>query len=393
MMPVLATKMNCIGCNACYSVCPHNAIEMKADGMGFGYPEIDPCKCIECKLCEHVCPIINKLSDNDEFKQEYYATQMIDRSRLANSQSGGAFQAIAIKILEQGGLVYGAGFDDNLDVKHIRITEIGHLNNILGSKYVQSDISDSMIQAKADLKDGYVVLFSGTPCQIAGLKRFIPPSLQSNLLTVDLICHGVPSPAVYRQYRQYLEDKYGKKIVRFIFRDKNAFGWKTSKESVIYVDGEILHPNFHNFLYFQKNFITRPGCSICKFCTLTRQSDITVGDCWGWEKQSRIDLEEYLGVSLVLINNEKGKSYFKKAYDVLKTVNVNIRPHLLQPNLRCPTDRPKLADKVAQDFEKYGFEYIQDKYGYNKKNLRRYKIQYYLGAIRRRLKKLFKIWK
>lgn len=390
-MPVLATKKNCTGCNACFSACPHNAIVMNADGMGFHYPYIESNKCVECKLCERVCPIIYGHSEHPKFKQEYFAAQMSNFQKLSHSQSGGAFQAIATKILEEGGIVYGAAFNNNLTVKHIRITDIDNLDDILGSKYVQSDISDTMLQAKSDLYAGYIVLFSGTPCQIAGLKRFIPYSLQTNLLTIDLICHGVPSPAVYEKYRIYLEDKYGKKIKQFIFRDKNSFGWKTPRESIIFNDDTKMYAYNYNFLFQEKDLIARPACGNCRFCSLDRQGDITVADCWGWDKLSIKVFDEDRGISLILINSSKGKFYFQEVSKSLKSISVSLSPHLLQRNLKYPTERPKLADKVALEFEKYGFEYIHRKYGYTKRNLRHYKLLYYIGAIRRRLKKLIKI--
>lgn len=391
-MPILADKSSCTGCNACYSVCNiHNAITMEVDGMGFYYPKVDQSKCVECKLCEKACPIINNSTNQTDFNQICLAAQMIDKEKLAKSQSGGAFQSIAHRVLENGGVVYGAGFDESGYVKHIRIVDTVNLDNILESKYVESDITDTMRQAKTDLAAGRTVLYSGTPCQIAGLKRVIPEKLHRNLFTIDLICHGVPSPAVYLQYREYLEHKYGKRIMKFIFRDKARFGWRTPRESVIFEDGEVISRYFYNFLFQEKNLIIRKACENCRFCNLQREGDITVADCWGWEKLGRDDFEENRGISLIIVNSDKGDGLLMTADGIMKMTEVSLRPYLLQPNLRQPTPRPPLADKVARDFEKYGFEYINKKYGYTPRNVLRYGIKRFIGKINRKICNLFEL--
>lgn len=384
-MPVLALHNDCMGCTACESVCPVAAISMNPNGMGFKYPVVDLNKCIECKKCEKACPIVTPIQKKVNYPKSY-AAQLKDASDLMQSQSGGAFDAIASEILKYGGIVYGASFKKDLSVSHQRIEDPKDLIKLKGSKYVQSELNNIFKTVLDDLKNGKFVLFSGVPCQIAGLKRSIPLKLQENLFCVDIVCHGVPGPEVYRQYLVFLENKYHKEIKEYNFRDKN-FGWRTSKESVLFEDGQKIESFSYNFLYLQKDYITRKACSVCRFCNLDRMGDITIADCWGWEKLHRSVFEEDKGISLILINSEKGEKLFDRFIQSMNFIEVSLEPYLMQRNLRQPTERPKLADKVQSDFVKYGFAYINRKYGYTKKNLLRYKVQRYSKALHRRIKK------
>ncbi|WP_300502391.1 Coenzyme F420 hydrogenase/dehydrogenase, beta subunit C-terminal domain [uncultured Duncaniella sp.] len=389
-MPILADKLNCTGCTACASICPKNAIEMRADGMGFKYPTIDSTLCIECKLCEKKCPIIVDSSDVENSVIDSYAAQMRDSNQLMDSQSGGAFQSMATHVIRHGGIIYGAAFNKDLSVSHHRIDSYENLSSLYKSKYVQSDLGECFKHVINDLKDGRTVLFSGTPCQVAGLKKIIPNKNKDNLITIDLICHGVPAPYVYREYLKYQEKENGKEISKFTFRDKAECGWKTTRESMEFSDDEKIISYKYNFLFLAKDLLSRQACSRCQFCNTHRVSDITVGDCWGWEKLGRTDFDEYKGVSLILINTHRGKNAVKHLSENMNLIPIDLTK-LMQRNLQKPTERPKAADSVARDFQAHGFEYIHKKYGHTKRNLLRYKIISYLNAVRRRIKKYFRI--
>lgn len=361
---------------------------MVPDDMGFRYPMIDSLKCVECKLCERSCPVINCYHENKECFPRTFAAQLIDERQLKKSQSGAAFYAIAKRFLEDGGKVYGAAFDSNLEVRHIGVGSIDSLDRLRMSKYVQSDMGSCFKEVTDDLKSGKKVLFSGTPCQIAGLSRIVPEKLKTRLYTVDLICHGVPGPEVYRQYLGFLENRYHKKIDRFVFRDKKSYGWRTPRESVLFEDGEKKTFYYYNFLFQEKDLLARPACGNCRFCSLNRTASITIGDCWGWEKLQRHDFEEDKGISLLIANDETGRNIIESLGQDMKIVEVPLKPNLLQRNLQKPTSRPPLADKVAVDFARHGFGYIHKKYGYTRRNLLRYRIIRYQKAIIKRINRL-----
>lgn len=383
-MPTLADRHNCTGCTACDSVCPKSAITMVADGMGFKFPEVNPALCIECKLCEKACPIIKPLSvDVRTPEPKSVALQLKNESELAKSQSGGAFYAVASEALKSGFIVYGAGFDNELNVRHMSARNLDELDNLRFSKYVQSDLGETFKQIARQLKEGQKVLFSGTPCQIAGLKGAIPAKSQGNLLTVDLICHGVPGPEVYRKYLRYLEHRYDHKVEKFIFRDKDSFGWSTPRESAIFDNGVKKSFYYYNFLFQEKDLIAREACGRCRFCTLTRVADLTIADCWGWEKLGRKDFDENRGISLMLVNTPKGYETLQAISSKIDIVDVPLRPHLLQRNLQRPTRRPALADKVAADFAAHGFRYINRRYGLNSPRAIAERVRRYVGKVYR----------
>lgn len=385
-MPILADRHNCTGCTACDSVCPKGAITMVADGMGFKFPKIDPELCIECKLCEKACPIIKPFSkDSNAPQPRSVAAQLKNKDELARSQSGGAFCAIASYAIKNGYLVYGAGFDNELNVRHMGVSDLDGLENLRFSKYVQSDLGKIFRKIREELKCGKRILFSGTPCQIAGLKGALPTKYLDNLITVDLICHGVPGPEAYRKYLRYLEHRYDHRILKFIFRDKDSFGWRTPRESAIFDNGVKESFYYYNYLFQEKDLLAREACSHCRYCSLNRISDITIADCWGWDKLHRTDFDENSGISLILVNTKSGDKILEMILRELTVVDVPLQPHLLQRNLQRPTSRPALADKLASDFAKYGFRYVNRHYGLNsprafiiriKKNLKKFLKSY-----------------
>lgn len=230
-------KADCCGCTACASICPKDAISMEPDTLGFKYPKVDLSRCIDCGLCEKVCAFNDHYDKSLNLKEpKIYAARHKDMHEIETSRSGAAFIAISDYILKNGGVVYGAGYKDHFRVAHKRATTKEERNEFKGSKYVQSDLDRIFRQVKDDLKQGETVLFSGTPCQTAGLNSYIGKKLRENLVLVDIVCHGVPSPYIWRDYLNYLEKKYKSKIVTVNFRDKSRVGWSGHIESFVFQD-------------------------------------------------------------------------------------------------------------------------------------------------------------
>ena len=218
---------SCVGCESCKNVCPKNAITMVIDSEGFKYPHIDDTLCIGCKLCETVCPVVVKQKNDNSYVPQYYAAKNLDEKERLASSSGGVFSLLARKVLNDEGIVFGALFSDKLDVSHRAITDSSEIWKLQGSKYIQSSIDDSYKDAQMWLKKGRKVLFSGTPCQIAGLKAFLREDYE-NLITVDIICHGVPSPGVFKKYFTEIIEPSVKGMgggIEIFFRDK-SYGWR-----------------------------------------------------------------------------------------------------------------------------------------------------------------------
>lgn len=306
---------NCCGCGACAQRCPKQCITMKEDLEGFLYPNIDLSKCIDCKLCEKVCPIINP----NEKKQplEIYATINPDEKIRKQSSSGGIFSLFATRIIQENGVVFGARFDENWEVKHDYTETIEGLTAFRSSKYVQSRIGNTYQKAESLLKSGRKVLFSGTPCQIAGLKRYLKKDYD-NLITVDFICHGVPSPKIWRHYLKVTCNKLARnenyEINAISFRNKNK-GWKNfSFYLSMKADGkgckELCEPAGDNAYIkgFLNDLYLRPSCHYCPVKSGKSGSDITVADYWGVHKQHP-ELDDNKGVSLAFYNTPKGCSY------------------------------------------------------------------------------------
>lgn len=229
---------DCCGCTACASVCAHDAIIMQPDPLGFLYPKVDESKCVDCGLCEKVCSFNDNYDTSHNFEKPLaYAARHKKMSEIETSRSGAAFIAISDYILEQGGVVYGAGYTDHFRVVHKRATTKEGRNEFKGSKYVQSEMNTVFKQIKQDLRNGLTVLFSGTPCQTSGLNSFVGKKLRENLFLIDIVCHGVPSPYMWRDYLTYLEKKQGSPIVWVNFRDKQLYGWEAHHETFKFKSG------------------------------------------------------------------------------------------------------------------------------------------------------------
>lgn len=372
----------CCGCTACAAVCTHNAITMQADALGFLYPVVDEKKCTNCGLCEKVCAFNDNYDKSLNLKQPTaFGARHKNMDEVATSRSGAAFIAISDYILENGGIVYGAGYTDHFRVVHKRATTKEQRNEFKGSKYVQSDLTGIFRQVKEDLRNGYKVLFSGTPCQTAGLNSFVGNKLRDNLILIDIVCHGVPAPYIWRDYLNYLEKKHKSSICSVDFRDKNKFGWAAHRESFRFAGNK--ETSTYTYTYtFYKHIMFRHSCGICKYTNLQRPSDITIADFWGWQKTDPMINADDKGLSLVLCNTNKGQEVFDIIKKRMEVVEAELK-NCLQPNLQKPSEIHPLRMDFERDYAKKGFEYVMKKYadlGWS----------YKINVIKQRIKRIIK---
>lgn len=352
-------KKECCGCSACFQVCAHQAIQMKRDALGFLYPEINRNLCVDCGLCDKVCAFKheNELSENS-VTPTVYIGHLSDSVLLKESQSGGAFTAIAEFILSQKGVVYGAGFDENFHIQHKRIENITDLSELKGSKYVQSDMRNVLKGVKDDLKAGRTVLFSGTPCQVAAVKSYAGQKNKDNLFLVDIICHGVSSPYIWRDYLLFMRKRNDGRLVSVKFRNKKDFGWHSCIESFFF-ENKTVNADIFAYLFYQ-NIMFRPSCGVCPYAKLSRVSDITIGDAW--RTNHIIDKRDgNEGKSLIICNTSKGSRLFDSLTSFFSE-RVDIKD-FMQSNLQKPTSLNKRSDKFYSQYEKKGFNYILKHFG------------------------------
>ena len=302
-MQILNISKSCTGCGACVNICPQHCISMVEDKEGFLYPTVNQENCINCGLCEKVCPVLNILPTTDPTST--YAAFFEDDGIRKKSSSGGVFYALAKRTIQQGGIVFGAGFSDRFKVEHQAVDSESKIETLMKSKYVQSDVGNQYQAVKRCLLQGIKVLFVGTPCQVAGLHLYLQRKYE-NLITVDFICHGVPSPGVWSRYLQELEKEQQSDAVSVDFIDKNG-GWGVCLK-IVFANGEIASeiPSESPYLgAFLQNIILRNSCYNCKIKGCY-QSDITIGDYWGIKK-IHPELYSEKGVSLVLVNTKEGE--------------------------------------------------------------------------------------
>ena len=299
-------KHNCCGCESCVQVCPKHCIGFVQDREGFYYPEVDDSLCISCRLCEKVCPVINQGEERSPYKA--LASFNRDDKARESSSSGGIFSLLSEKVLDEGGVVFGARFDENWQVVIDAAETKETIKAFIGSKYLQAKVGESFRNCKRYLDEGRKVLFAGTPCQISGLRLFLRRQYE-NLLAVDIVCHGVPSPLVWERYVDENVQAAGE-IERINFRDK-VKGWKLFSLTFVHDSNGQLKSRSTSFkedLYMQaflKNLILRPSCYVCPAKCGKSHSDITLADFWGIGDVNP-QMDDDRGTSLVLINTKRG---------------------------------------------------------------------------------------
>lgn len=322
----LQQKSACCGCHACAQICPKHCITMRADAEGFLYPQVDATACIHCGACEKVCPILQSSPEPKDKSPKAFAAINLDEKVRAQSSSGGVFSLLAEQTISKGGVVFGAAMSENQHkVCHIAVETLEGLAALRGSKYLQSEIGTTYLQAREALKSGREVLFSGTPCQIEGLRSFLQKDYP-NLFCVDVICHGVPSPLVWDTYLAEQETRAGAPVRRTFFRHKK-YGWKTFSLLLEFSNNKAYERVISDDAFMQaflQNACLRPSCHNCHFKKLNRVSDITLADYWGIQNQYP-DMDDDKGTSLVLVHSEKGR-------ELLGGLNAQLQLHPVPTN-------------------------------------------------------------
>lgn len=288
-----------------------------------------------------------------------YAAKHKDESTIAASRSGGIFTAVSDWVLARDGVVYGCVLDEDFNAIHIRAEKYEDRDRMRGSKYIQSKLGDIYKNIKSDLVDGRFVLFSGTSCQIAGLKQYLGKDYD-NLLCVDIVCHGVPSPKVWKEYLYWQEKQNKSKVVKVDFRNKKDYGWRAHKETLIFENGKNINSTVFTTLFYGHS-ILRPCCYECPYKSVMHPGDITIADYWGIEKAAP-EFDDDKGVSLVLINNEFGDTMFNSIKDSIKWKETRLEDSM-QPPLKAPFSEPENRKEVWRDFSTKSFESVAKKYG------------------------------
>lgn len=391
---MLASVEECTGCMACLNICPIGCISNNLDAEGFYQPVIDEESCIHCGKCTKACPILKNPIKKVMDTPKVYAAWNKDDNILRKSSSGGVFGALAKHILKENGVVFGAAYSEDLSVNHIQINSMEELNMLQGSKYVQSSIGESFKSVKEALLENKFVLFTGTPCQVAGLYSYLGEEKFQKLFTCDLVCHGVPSSGVFKSYIEYLEEKKGSKLDRIQMRTKKR-GWiPISGMKYIYHDGTEVElknsfrdPYMNGFLY---NLYLRKSCYNCKYAKTAREGDVTIADFWGIGDDIPFNFPKNQGISLVLINSDKGKYLFshckgslifeERTLEEAKKGNV-----MLSPYKNFNKDRKQFF----ADYKSKRFEELIPKYLKKRPNLKERSINIIVRVVgRKNLKKI-----
>lgn len=341
-------KKDCCGCSACYVICPQNCISMTRDSDGFLYPEIDKGDCIDCGQCEAVCPIIN--TSHAQGKSDAWAVYAKQEQLVNESSSGGVFSVLAEAVINNGGQVFGAAFDEKWQLKTCKAETVEELAPLRKAKYVQCETNNAFNEIETLLKAGVKVLYCSTPCQIAGLLSFLDKEYD-NLYTIDFICHGVASPKVWQQYIALYETT----INHVNFRDKRK-GWENNSVCLTFTDGkEIVERNSDNAYMqaFLSGLSMRPSCFSCKFKGLHRKCDITVGDLWGAKYQCPDGYNE-AGTSLVLIHGKKGQQLIDIYKDKLHIVSAPMPASIafnrsIKESVKEPEKRGLFMEKYKEE--------------------------------------------
>ncbi len=353
----------CCGCSACANICPKHCIRMTENHEGFLYPQVQEENCVNCGACEKACPVFHEASVQDSRRQAWAVVNQ-DQSVLMDSSSGGLFSALAAEMIERGGCVFGAAFTADFSrVHHIMVENLKDLCRLQGSKYMQSDPENCYPAVREQLIQGRWVLFTGTPCQIAGLKGFLGRD-HEKLICADVICHGTPPSLLWRPYLKHIQKKLGSRAIAVSFRDKTE-GWKKFSMKITAEDGKKYRCSLGKDPYlrmFLKNVCLRESCYNCKVKENGFFSDITMGDLWGVE-QILPDIESNRGVSLALIHTEKGRILFEQISRSMSVFPVDFeRAFPYNPVLTGSVRRPNERDCFFSDLEKLCWDKLERRY-------------------------------
>ena len=344
-------KKDCCGCYGCENICPKNSIKMIDDKEGFWYPKVDKETCIECGLCIKVCPIIQNIKKVDNIK--FLACKNKNLENRLESSSGGVFSLLVENIVDLNGIVFGAEYDENLEVKYSYVYSLEKSQKFRGSKYAQSRIGNSYNNVEKYLNDGKKVLFTGTPCHVAGLKKFLRKDYE-NLILVDIACHGVPSPLVFKRYKEHISKLAGSKLKSITFRDKSN-GWKTYKLKFEFENKteklELASENSY-MKGFLKDIYLRPSCYGCKFKKPYTEADLTLADYWGVQN-IHPEFDDDKGTSLVLVNTEKGQEIMNLISDKMEFIETDGEFAIKNnPCIARPVKYNPKREGFFEDFEK-----------------------------------------
>lgn len=367
IMIKIEDKKNCVGCGACYDACAHKAITFTTDNEGFDYPKVDEVVCVNCGLCEKVCPILHldELKANSYELPDVYSAYINDLPTRIQSTSGGLFSAFANNSYKKGGYVSGAVYEENYTIKHILSNNSEDLCRIRGSKHAQSQLLGIFTQVKKKLLVNEQVLFCAAPCQIAGLHSFLGKEYE-NLITIDFLCLGINSPKIFAKYLKSLEEKFGGKIVTVQAKNKDL-GWRSLAYKVTFNNGKVYLKKGLDDV-FTRGFIkthcnSRPACYDCKFKGYPRVSDISLGDFWGIERVNK-EMDDNKGTSVVLINSKKGAALFEEVKEFLTWKSQSIYDVLpgnlaLLKSIALPSiDR----EQYYKDLDQLSFDDFSNKY-------------------------------
>ena len=356
----IVSKSKCSGCHACFNICPNDAITMIPDENGFKHPQINEDLCIHCNLCKKVCPILKDVKKENDIHA--YACINKDNEIRKNSSSGGLFYLLAKNVLSKNGVVFGARFNDEFDVVHDYIEKVEDIHLFQGSKYVQSTIHDSYKKAKQFLNENRLVLFTGTPCQIEGLLSYLQKDYP-NLITQDIICHGVPSPKLFKLYKENIQNKYGDDITKINFR-KKINSWKNYEISID-LKNHHYEISYNDDVYmkaFLNDIALRDSCYQCNAKKKHRLSDITLADFWGIESLLP-EMDDDKGTSLVIINSVSGKQLFEEIKDQISYKEIEYEKAIANnPSLYQSVNRPKNRDTYLNNVTADNLNAITKKY-------------------------------
>lgn len=356
-----SNKADCCGCTACANICPKNAITMKEDIEGFLYPTADKEKCINCDLCKKVCPILNKKTQNENLK-EAYVIRVKDENVLQTSTSGGFFTPLATEVLNKNGIIIGVGYGEDWKVEHLIVTKENEniLGQLRGSKYVQSYLGNIFSKIKNWLNENETVLFSGTPCQVYGLLNFLGKDYK-NLITIDFVCHGVPSPKLWKKYVNYQEEKHKSKIKKVYFRNK-TYGYHSGTMKIVFANNKEYYGSAR-VDYMLKSFFSeissRPSCYKCKFKDKNHISDFTIFDCWSASELVKdLNDDDDKGYTNLFVNTKKGEEILNnlKSEYVMYPVDIDKAIKLDGPMVEKSAVPHKNRKEFYKSLEREGLE-------------------------------------